>query len=144
MHEVTKKIDELLTMLEDKNKAQEALNAQISSRKAVLDEVERKQSAAANNLAARERLVGKLEDLSKGQADLSEKFKAYAEDKVKLEKAKEEVSAKDKKTEEALKQALDSKAYYEKKLAALEAEKETMAKEKAIRAKILDEIRKGI
>jgi len=144
MLEVIQKLSDLVTELEQKNKATDALNQQIASRKAIQDDVERKQMAAANQLSARERLVGKLEDLEKGKTELADKLKVYVEDKAKLAKAQEEVAVKEKKLDEAIKATKEAEVRFTTKRDAVEAEKVAMDKEKAIRAKILEEIRKGL
>ena len=142
MLEALKKVDDLITMLEEKNAKADAANKQIADRKVKQDEVERKQVATANQLAARERLLGKADDSEKAKAEMEEMAKRVAADKVtnnlkaaSLKSSQEELD-KDKKDLEVM------KAVYAKKNANMDArEIEYNTKFKLMREKVLEEIK---
>ena len=144
MLEVLKQVADLIESLEAKNAKADILNQQASAKKASWDAIEKKHQAAANQLAARERLVGKLEDLAKGQAELKEKVAKYQEDKAKLAVSLESSIRKNKELDEAIKAANDKHDMYAKKRDALEVEKAEIARKEKVRAELLNEIRKGL
>jgi len=142
MLEALKKVDDLITMLEEKNAKADAANKQIADRKVKQDEVERKQVATANQLAARERLLGKADDSEKAKAEMEEMAKRVAADKVtnnlkaaSLKSSQEELD-KEKEDLEVM------KAVYAKKNANMDArEIEYNTKFKLMREKVLEEIK---
>ena len=144
MLEVLQKLQDLVTELENKNAATQVLNDQLSAKKLALSDVERRQLAAANQLSARERVVGKLEDLEKGKADLAEKLAKYQEDRNKLAERIVENSKKTKELDEAIKKANDKEALYCKKRDAMHIKEAEIARREKIRQEILTELRKGI
>lgn len=79
MKEAVKKLDDLLTFLEDKIAATEVLNKQLSENKLALADVERRQLASANQLSARERIVKKYEDFEKERQSLKDAAKKASE-----------------------------------------------------------------
>jgi len=144
MLEVIQKLQDLVTELENKNAATQVLNDQLSAKKLALSDVERRQLAAANQLSARERLVGKLEDLEKGKVDLAEKQKKHQEEKAKLAERVIENSKKSKELDEAIKSANDKEALYCKKRDALHIKEAEIDRKNKVRQEILAELRKGL
>ena len=142
--EVIQKLQDLVTELENKNAATQVLNDQLSAKKLALSDVERRQLAAANQLSARERVVGKLEDLEKGKADLAEKSKKHQEDRTKLAERIVENSKKSKELDEAIKSANDKEALYCKKRDALHIKEAEIDRKNKVRQEILAELRKGL
>ena len=144
MQEALRKAAELVTLLETKNAETAVLNKQLSDKKLVLADVERRQIAADKQLSARERLVGKLEDLEKGKVDLAENLKKHQEEKAKLAERVIENSKKAKELDEAIKSANDKEAMYCKKRDALHIKEAEIDRKNKVRQEILAELRKGI
>ena len=144
MKDLLKKAVELVEMLEEENAVTKALGKQLSAKKADWDEIDRKHQAADNQLAARERVVCKLEAFSKEKAVHEENVKKYNEDKKKLAERIEENMKKTKELDKAMKEATDKEALFTKKSAILEAEKAEIARKEKIKAEILTELRKGL
>jgi len=144
MIEVLKTLDKLVTDLGNEMAKTEALNKQISSRKAELSEVERKQTAAATQLAARERVVGKLEDLEAGKKKLEENTKKLQEEKVIVKEQSESNIKKGVELQKAIDYNNKMQAIYQKKVGVLQEREAEIARREKIKTEILAELRKGI
>jgi hypothetical protein len=142
MQEVIQKIQELFTLLEEKNKATEVLNAQLSEKKVAVEEQERKQRAAAANLAARERVLRKAEDVDKYHKEAKEAVIRSTKQKAAnllREKELDDREALLKETEAELNKL---KELFKKKNEAMDELKVQLETErKLMKEKILDEIK---
>ena len=141
MKDVTQKIQELIDLLESKNASTEVLNNQLSAKKILQEDVDRKQLAAANQLSARERIVGRIEASEKEKKDMRDAVaRAFEQKKDNIRKAQEltegEAELKSK-TEELAKM----KAIFIKKNEAMDArEIEYNTKFKLMKEKVLKEL----
>jgi hypothetical protein len=89
MQEVTKKIEELVSLLEAKLSATDILNSQLSKQKLTLEDLEKKAVAKLNHVSAMERVYKKYEDFDKVQAEFVLKSKDL-EERIKKAQAQED------------------------------------------------------
>ncbi len=93
MQEVTKKIEELVSLLEVKLSTTDVLNSQLSKQKLTLEDLEKKAVAKLNHVSAMERVYKKYEDFDRVQAEFVIKSKDL-EGRVKKAQAQEDNNAK--------------------------------------------------
>jgi ABC-type molybdate transport system ATPase subunit len=94
MQEVTKKIEELVSLLEAKLSATDILNSQLSKQKLTLEDLEKKAVAKLNHVSAMERVYKKYVLKSKDLEERIKKAQAQEDNDVRvLKQIKEESMA---------------------------------------------------
>ena len=142
MLEVIKKLDGLVTLLETKNATAQALIEKVSKKKLALEDVERKQEAANNQLSARERILGKYEDFEAEKGKVAESLKRVVAMRAANATKEKELTDGKKDLKESSDNLETMKAIYLKKTNNIDALKKKLALEKKLmKEKILEEIK---
>ena len=142
MQEALQKIDNLVTLLEEKNAATEVLNKQLSEKKIALADVERRQIASANQLAAKERIYRRYDDFEIDKKELKESVARNTAIRLENTAEKNRLTKLLKKIEADQKETETMKVLFKKKNANMDTrEIEYNTKFKLMRDKVLEEIK---
>jgi hypothetical protein len=96
MQEAIKKLSELVTLLEEQNATAAVLNKQLSDKKLAQEDVDRKLSAASNQLGARERIVKNIENVKDEKDRVAESIKRTNDKRIENVKKEEEIAVREK------------------------------------------------
>jgi hypothetical protein len=133
VQEVLKKAEELVTLLEEQNATAAVLNKQLSDKKLEQEDVDRKLSAASNQLGARERIVKNIENVKDEKDRVAESIKRTNDKRIENAKKEEEIATREKgiKAKEDELATLsgvfkEKNKMFDEKLADMEIEREVM------------------
>ena len=130
MQEVLNKIDELVSLLENKNNKAEALSKKLAEDRKQLEKLNEKAVAKLNHVSAMERVYKKYEDFDKSVKEFNQSKKDYDAQNVSINKRLQEVDEKESKLKELAKELKDKEANISRKVIALKEREANFDKKK--------------
>ena len=143
IQEVLQRVKELVTLLEEKVSEAKKKSIELSDKIKEADGRELKLNAMANHISARERLLGKLEEVTEKQAILDAEKLEFKKQVSQLEVNRASIDRRIKDLDDARKETVRAKEQYLERRNRFEVMETRMKAEEAARLKAIKEL-KGI